>query len=492
MTHHTGRISQVLRPTARRIVFGSSDEEISAELFKITQVDRAHVIMLAERGLLEAGRARSLLRCIERLRRAGFAPLRGREVTRGVYLLYEGYLIERLGAEVGGALQTARSRNDLKATTLRLSLREPYVRLLRESLRLQAVLLRRSERHARTTMPAYTHYQAAVPVTYGHYLAGVASALARDVGALLCLRAEINSSPLGSGAVGGTSVPIDPVRTASLLGFSRPLLNSLDAVASRDLVLRLLASAAVMGVTLSRLSSDLLLWTTAEYDFLQLPDYLVGSSSSMPQKRNAFLLEQAQAKSSSPLAAFVGAASAMHSTPFTNSVAVGTEAISYLWGALRQFTDAITLLRLVVADARPNAARMLERAVQGHTTATELANRLAAGGDLPFRAAHRLVGEIVTEADARGAALNDVAGELIGVDSPSLLSELDPASVARLSVFGGGPGPAALDTCLSKLRAGWAEQQQLMRVLAAEWRSAEAQLDQAQERLLAGASTRHG
>jgi argininosuccinate lyase len=208
---------------------------------------------------------------------------------------------------------------------------KPYIGLLQELLKLQVVLLRRSRRFADVTMPAYTHYQAAVPITYGHYLAGVGWALARDIAGIIASSKSLNICPLGAGAVGGTSLPIQTERTALLLGFDEPALNSVDAVASRDLILRLLASLAILGVTLSRISADLLLWTTSEFGFLTVSDNLVGSSSMMPQKRNLFLLEHIQGRSTAAIGAFVHSSTAMHSTPFTNSIAVGTEAVSPVW-----------------------------------------------------------------------------------------------------------------------------------------------------------------
>src|SRR5215217_4622929 len=317
---------------------------------------------------------------------------------RGWFLLYEDYLIENLGAETGGILQTGRSRNDLNATVFRLRLRAPYLRLLNEELRLQAILLRRAEKFAGVVMPAYTHYQAAVPVTYGHYLAGVAQAINRDIDELFFAGRELEVCPLGAGAVGGTTWPLDTARTAELLGFDRPSANSFDAVASRDLILRLLSATAIFGVTLSRLAADLLLWSTAEFGFFSFPDNLVGSSSMMPQKRNPFLLEHVQGRSTAALGAFVASATAMNGRPFTNTIAVGTEAVAHVWPALQNIMEAATLARLVIAGAKPQPETMLRRAESGYTEATELANRLVAEGDFFFRTAHKHVGSIICEA----------------------------------------------------------------------------------------------
>ena len=472
---HTGRIKRGLTPTARRILFGATTEEsVAAELKQVARVDRAHLLMLAEQRIIARAQAADLLRTINELEQTGFAPLLTMPAPRGLYLAYEDYLIEQLGGATGGVLQTARSRNDLNATILKLRLRAPYLNLLRESLRLTAVLIRLARRYAGVTMPAYTHYQAAVPVTYGHYLAGVASALQRDAASLLALSDDLNSSPLGAGAVGGTSWAIEPQRTAELLGFNSTVDHSIDAVASRDLVLRLLASVTVFGVTLSRLVSDLLLWTTSEFEFLSVPDELVGSSSMMPQKRNPFMLEHVQGRSGVVLGAFAGAVTAMHGKPFTNSIAVGTEAVKPVWDALKSITEATTLLRLFVAGARPNDAAMLQRAVVGYTSATELANRFVSEEGWAFRRAHYEVGVLINEAIERGETLESALARKRNGNSAK--TDLDPSAVAKASAFGGGPGAASVARIIDQLRQRWRVQSEAKRNLANQWAAAELSL----------------
>ncbi|MDQ1515471.1 MAG: argininosuccinate lyase [Actinomycetota bacterium] len=446
----TGRIRRPLTPTARRIVFGEPAAGPS-ELALVSRVDRAHLVMLAEEGLVARAAAATLLIEIERLRAGRFAALDGTEARRGRYLLYEDWLAARLGEGIAGILRTGRSRNDLNATVLLLRLRPPVERLLSETLRLQAILLAGARRHAATVMPGYTHYQPAVPTTYGHHLGGVARALDRDLEALGAAAVGLDTSPLGAGTGHGTAQPINPVRTAALLGFTRPAPHSLDAVASRDVVLRLLAAAAVLGVTVSRLAADLLLWTTAEFAFLELPDELVGSSSAMPQKRNPFLLEHVKGRSARAAGAFVAAATAMHATPFANSVAVGTEGCAGAVEALDAAADSVTLLRLVVAGARPQPAAMLARATAGQITATAWAERLVAEEGLSFREAHRVVGRLLTDADKDddgGAPANRRSSVAPGgtQERRNGGDGIDPAGVVRAARFGGGPGaPAALD-----------------------------------------------
>ncbi len=479
---NTGLISSYLKPTARQILFGKIDEgSTQSELTTISQVDRAHLVMLAESGLIEPVKICRLLREIEKLRNCHFDSLLGRTTPRGLYLAYEDYLIEKLGLDIGGILQTGRSRNDLNATTLKLRLRKPYLRLLSETLRLQAILLRRARRFKEVVMPIYTHYQAAVPITYGHYLLGIASALGRDIAHLTAINTDINQCPLGAGAVGGTSLSINSARTASLLGFNAPVLHSIDAVASRDLVLRLLANATFIGITLSRLASDLQLWTTAEFGFLSLSDELVGSSSMMPQKRNPFLLEHVQGRSTSALGALVTASMAIHAKPFSNSIAVGTEAVSHLWKPLQDMIEAVILARLVAADAVPNKENMLKRAVDGYTSATALANQLVIEGGMPFREAHRTVGTIIRSALQNGH--KPLQSEAEQFNLKTSLEGLNPSFVAKNANYGGGPGIASMDTCLKSVHHQWAELMRRKSEQTQKWQMADMALDAAVQKL---------
>jgi argininosuccinate lyase len=432
----TGRIRGELGRRTLRVVYGElSPAEFAEELSLMATVDRAHLVMLAERGLVSREAAGRLLMCVEALAERDFQPLYGRPAPRGLYLMYEGYLIERLGADIGGTLHTGRSRNDLKATVTFLRARRWLLDLAEQATRLEAVLLSRARAHQAVVMPAYTHFQAAVPVTYGYYLLGVALAVARDVDALAAAAGGLRACPLGAGAVAGTDLPIDPARTAALLGFAEPVGHAMDTLASRDVLLRMLGAVTGLTITLSRLATDLQLWSTAEFGFIRFPDRLVGSSSAMPQKRNAFLLEHLKAKAGQAVGAWTAAASTMATTPFTNTIEVGTEATERIWPGLRAAEDAVLLAQVLASGARPVPERMAERAGTGFTTATAIANRLVRQG-MPFRTAHRMVGEAVRRAVAAGST------SLAGFGPPGWLDdgEPDPAALVRTSGHCGGPG----------------------------------------------------
>lgn len=466
----TGRLRAALNPEAHGIVYGHDPgADAVRELRLISVVDQAHLVMLAERGIIKATAASRLLTEIERLRGEHFAALRHRPMPRGAYLSYEGLLSELLGEEVGGVLHTGRSRNDLNATTVKLRVREEYAPLLEAVDALTDTLLDRALAYQGVVMPAYTHGQPAVPITFGHYLTGATASVLRGYEELLAAGAELEASPLGAGAVGGTSVPIDPQRTAELLGFSSLAVNSVDAVASRDFVLRLLAAASTLAVTLARVARDVSVWTSEESGLLRLADDLVGSSSMMPQKRNPFLLEHIAGKAATSLGCYMSAASAMASAGYTNSIAVGTEAVRHLWPGLRDCTASATLLRLVIQGATPDEQRMCRRAAEGFTAATYYAERLVAAG-MPFRAAHHHVGSTVLAAIEAGLPLAAAARDDV---------DLDPATVVSACAFGGGPGDRSVERAAGVLRAQADLHRGALAARQARWADAAKMLDAA-------------
>jgi argininosuccinate lyase len=479
------RVRELPAPHLRRLLYGdTADSEIDRYLLSITEIDRAHIVGLVEAGLMRQAVGAALLREIARLRGTNFDGLRGRHAPRGLYMLYESHLIERLGQATGGALQLGRSRNDLNATSIRLALRRPYLRLTRRVLALLAVLIRRARAYADVTMPLYTHYQRAVPITYGHYLAGVTTSIQRDAAAILAAASELDTSPLGAGAGGGTALPIDTHRTAELLGFSRNADNSIDAVASRDFVLHLIAAAAILGVTISRAATDLLLWTTAEFGMLTLPDSLVGASSMMPQKRNVFMLENVQGRTATAIGAWVAAVASMRSTPFTNSIAVGTEGTRHVWTALESAGDSVDLLRAVVAGARPSREVMLSHAVRGMVVATELANDMVRAFGIDFRSAHRIVGGMVRAAEERNVKLESTVAEWVSErGSARRLVAADPTDAAARANAGGGPGRESLESSLRALRARWSEFARARDGQRRSWDQARIALDRATDEI---------
>lgn len=433
----TGRLTTGLGPRTARLVFASDEASTVAELALISRVDLAHLVMLHRCGLLDAARAHALAELVTALRAEDFRSLRGLPAPRGLYLMYENHLIDRLGDGTGGMLHAGRSRNDLKATTTALRLRSWLLEFLSEAGRLHAVLLNRARAHRAVVMPVYTHFQAAMPVTYGHYLLGVATALGRDLAAVRAAAEGLRRCPMGACAVAGTDLPIDPALTASLLGFDGGPVHAIDAVASRDVPLRVLSAVAGVAITISRLATDLQLWSTEEFGLVEFPERLVGGSSAMPQKRNAFLLEHLKAAAGGAIGAWTAAAAMVKSTPFTNTIEVGTEAVGAMWPGLDAVAKAVLLAQVTASGAAPVPARMTRRAADGFTTATTLANRLVGAG-VPFRAAHHAVGAAVRDALAAGRRTVDLPHlshlPTVAMDLPSVVAD---------TAAGGGPGAFA-------------------------------------------------
>jgi argininosuccinate lyase len=480
----TGRIKQTVSKTARRILFDHPDfadwTNASRLLHLSSKVDLAHVIMLVEQGMLSRERGRLLVHAIAHLQLQGFKPLQGRTPTRGMYLLYEDYLTEQLGPDIAGRLHIGRSRNDLNATVLRLQIRAPYLEMQRELLRLIAVMLSTARRHVNTVMPMYTHGQPAMPSTYGHYLSGVATALIRDVEVIGSSSQELCECPLGAGAGAGTTWPIDTSRTAALLGFSSTASHSLEAVASRNFVLRLMSAEAIAATTMSRIASDLRQWTTLEFGFFDLPDSVVGSSSAMPQKRNPFFLEHIQGKAGLVTGAFQAAIAAMCGTPFANCIAVGTEAVRPLWTAFDEVQRSAVLLRLMIASARPRPERMHSSAVAGNTTAILMADALVRDRGMDFRSAHAIVGRMISEAESARARPHAECDQETATDYGINIEQLQTdvvQAVTQLS-YGNGPAPDCVRAAIESLRRLWSSLHRSWRVQCENWKRADQELDE--------------
>lgn len=480
MLQDTGRIKSTLHPEASAIVFDADlRRAITDELPFYAEIDRAQAVMLERVGLIDRALAKKVLVELDRLQAEEFHSVSDSPAPRGSYLAYEDHLRSMIGKEASN-LHLGRSRNDINATLVKLKLREPYRELTGELLELLRVLCRQARAHIGTVFPLHTHRQPALPSTLAHHLVAFASALARDLDALLAVHPLLNRCCLGAGVGGGTTLPILPDLTARLLGFATPPVNSIDSVASRDLVLRLLAGSVILGSNLSRIAETLLLWV-AEAGLASLPDELVGSSSAMPHKRNPFLLEQVQGKVGAVTGSFVAAVTGMHNTPFTNCVAVGTEAARHIWPGIDNSIGSVRLMRLcfsgltVAADA---ASAMLDRSF---VNAMETATRLAIDSGLDFRSAHNEVGQLVTTAVECGV--------------PSLLAlmqgsrtfdpKISPASdvIARTARAGGGPAPEAVTAALDELEGGIERSAALLRDLGTGWSRAQKELRSAIARL---------
>jgi argininosuccinate lyase len=414
----------------------------------------AHARMLAARRIL----SRRDLSAIER----GLARI-GREVEAGrfrwsidaedVHLNIERRLVALVG-EAGKRLHTARSRNDQVATDLRLWLRAEIDLLEKSFIALQESLLGQAERHAALVMPGFTHLQVAQPVTFGHHLLAYVEMLQRDRERFIQIRSRVNRLPLGSAALAGTSFPIDRERVARALGFEGLCENSLDAVSDRDFAVEFCAAAALAMVHLSRLAEELVLWASPRFGFVRLPDRFCTGSSIMPQKKNPDVPELVRGKSGRVIGHLVGLLTLMKAQPLAYNKD-NQEDKEPLFDAVDTLKDCLAVCAPLVAGLVPVPAAMRAAALEGHATATDLADYLVRKG-MAFRDAHEVVARAVREAERAGVDLAALPlGKLktfskrIGTDVERVLTL--EGSVASRS-HRGGTAPAEVRRAVARAR----------------------------------------
>ncbi len=378
----------------------------------------AHAQMLRAQKLItakELGALRKGLRAIERDLRAD--RLRLRPEDEDIHMAVEAELTRRVG-EPARKLHTARSRNDQVATDLRLWSREAADRLMSAVRALQAAFVAAARAHQDLVIPGYTHLQRAQPVLLAHHLLAYVEMLDRDHGRLADCRKRLNRSPLGAGALAGTTLSIDRAATAEALGFDRPCANSMDAVADRDFCVELAAAAAVLCMHLSRFAEDAILWASQEWGLLRLPDAWSTGSSLMPQKRNPDLLELVRGKTGRVYGDLTALLTLLKGLALAYNRDL-QEDKPPLFDAVRTALACLEVLTAFLPDARfdREAAQRLLQA--GHLEATALAEHLVARG-MPFRSAHEAVGKLVREAEARGCALADLPLETLRSADPGL------------------------------------------------------------------------
>ncbi len=372
--------------------------DIAGSIAHATMLARAGVLTEAERDLIIEG----LAAIREEIEHGEFPWSTALE---DVHMNIEARLTDRIGA-AGKKLHTGRSRNDQVATDIRLWLREEIDALLAEIRRLQEGLLGLAEREAATVMPGFTHLQTAQPVTFGHHMLAWFEMLERDHGRLTDARRRVNVMPLGAAALAGTSYPIDRAYTAELLGFDAPAENSLDAVSDRDFAIEFCAAAALVMTHLSRFSEELVLWASAQFDFIDLPDRFCTGSSIMPQKKNPDVPELVRGKTGRVNGHLVGLLTLMKSQPLAYNKDNQEDkeplfdTVDTLKGSLRAYADMVPAIRV-------KAGAMREAARRGFSTATDLADYLVRRG-LPFRDAHEVVGKAVAHGVASGRDLAEM------------------------------------------------------------------------------------
>ncbi len=353
----------------------------------------AHAAMLAEVGVLSRDECEQIsagLRAIEAQIAAG--DFEWSETLEDVHMNIEARLTDAIGA-VGKKLHTGRSRNDQVATDIRLWLRDEIDQISALITLLQAGIIKLAESQAETIMPGFTHLQTAQPVTFGHHLLAWNEMLQRDHGRLIDCRQRLNQSPLGAAALAGTTYPIDRHATAAALGFERPTENSLDSVSDRDFAIEFCAFASILLTHMSRMSEELILWASAQFQFIDLPDRFCTGSSIMPQKKNPDVPELVRGKAGRVNGHLISLLTLMKSQPLAYNKD-NQEDKEPLFDAVDTVRDCLRAFADMVPNIQPRSAEMYEAARRGFSTATDLADYLVRRG-LAFRDSHEVVGRAV-------------------------------------------------------------------------------------------------
>ncbi len=415
-------------------------------------VDRAHVVMLDERGIIDREDAAAILEALELVEEAGHAALSDGE---DVHAAIETAVIRHVG-DRGGRMHTARSRNDEVATCIRYRLREDVLEAVEATIELREMLTEVAAEHTGTIMPGFTHLQPAQPTTVAHYLCSYASALARDTERLFDAYERVNRSPLGAAAFAGTPFDIDRERTAELLGFEALVENSMDAASARDFLVETTAATAALSTTLSGLAEDLVVYSKAGY--VELDDAYASTSSIMPQKKNPDTMELVRGTAGDAAAGMNALLSILKGLPRAYNRDL-QRAHPHAFEAIDAVCEATTVAAGAVATAEWRVDALEAAAGEGFSTATGVADRLAMSG-LPFRTAHEVVALAAERAggqvayDDLDAAAREVLDDGFGAytDREAIEAALDPVESVDSRDSLGGPAPEAVEANLENAR----------------------------------------
>lgn len=415
----------------------------------------AHVKMLKKTRILSPQDAEMIIKGLEEIgAEISQGRFRWREELEDVHMNIESALLERIGP-VAGKLHTARSRNDQIAVDLRLYLREQIQKIIKELKRLIRVFLSHASRHTDTLLPGYTHLQRAQPVSLAHHLIAYAEMFLRDIERYGDALKRTNTLPLGSCALAGTTLKTDREYLARLLRFERVSENSMDGVSDRDFVIEFLSASAIFMMHCSRLAEELVLWSTEEFSFIELPDAYTTGSSIMPQKKNPDVAELIRGKTGRVYGALMALLTIMKGLPLAYNRDMQEDkpplfdTVDTVWGVL-------VVLVPLIKNIKFRRERMRDALRGGYILATDVAEYLVMKG-MPFRKAHEVTGSLVRYCIEKGMELHELSlkeykgfSELFGDD---ILSVLDLERALRRRVSRGAPSPEETKRQIQRIRS---------------------------------------
>ncbi|WP_420768824.1 argininosuccinate lyase [Parageobacillus thermoglucosidasius] len=414
----------------------------------------AHVTMLGKCGILPSGDVEKIKSgLLALLEKAKQGKLKFSVAYEDIHLNIEKMLIDEIGP-VGGKLHTGRSRNDQVATDMHLYLRKRVTEIMEWIKELQKVLVEKAEEHVETIVPGYTHLQRAQPISFAHHLLAYFWMLERDRERFRESLKRINKSPLGAGALAGTTFPIDRHLTAELLGFSGIYENSIDAVSDRDFIIEFLSNSAMLMMHLSRFCEELILWSSQEFQFIEIDDAFATGSSIMPQKKNPDMAELIRGKTGRVYGHLLALLTVMKGMPLAYNKDM-QEDKEGMFDTVKTVTGSLKIFAGMIKTMKVNADVMEKATKQDFSNATELADYLANKG-VPFREAHEIVGKLVLTCIERGVFLADLPLEVYKEASPlfeaDIYEALKPYTAVNRRNSAGGTGFAEVRKALEKAK----------------------------------------
>ncbi len=452
-----GKITSVRKDVTK---FTSSIKSDQRLLKLVIEINQAHVAMIMEQKIIEWSDGVKLLQALGELK----SSMKLRSSIEDVHMAVEEEVVKKVGPQIGGNLHIAKSRNDQVSTAIRMYLLQNLTVLIASLMNLQEALIKLAGKHVRTLVPGYTHLQPAQPVTFAHYLLSYVDMLERNLQRLGENYQRTNLCPMGAGALATSSFPIKRDRVAKLLGFSEILENSIDAVSSRDFALETLANLTIIAVDISRMVEDLIIWSSADFGIVELPNGFVSTSSIMPQKKNPDVLEVIRARVSHVLGNFVASATILKALPSSYNLDL-QEITPKLWESLENIIGSLDMLSKLVANLKVSK-NAFAKSFLSFTTSTELANMLVRKHKVPFRTAHKIVGSLTNLLIEQKLTLPEVASKVlqkvvkdssgfsVNVSLEEIQESTAPLRLVETHNVIGGPSPAEVKRMLG-IRKEW-------------------------------------
>jgi argininosuccinate lyase len=452
------------------VEFTSSIENDQKLLEAVIKINQAHVIMLLEQQIIKPEIGKKLLAALSSID----PKMKLDQSLEDVHLAIEEEINKKVTNDVAGNLHIAKSRNDQVATAIRMALRTNLHDIINLLVKLQDSLIRLAEEHIETLVPSYTHLHPAQPVTFAHILVSYVDALQRSMKRIEETLPRVNMCPMGAGAIATTSFPINRKQTAKLLGFSVVLENSIDAVGSRDFILETLADLTLLATDVSRMTEDLIVWSSPDFGIIDLPESFAFTSSIMPQKKNPDVLEVIRARMSHILGNFVASASILKALPSGYNLDL-QELTPKLWESIETVSASLAVLSELAKHLKVNKD-VFSKQVLNYSTTTELANLLVKKYNVPFRTSHKIVGAVVKTLLAKKLALLDLKPELLSKTAKDVVGitlqvkvadiedSINPKKFVENHDVMGGPAPKEVKRMIKNRKQLTAKSKQSLKI----------------------------